>query len=155
MEVILLKEVNHLGNPGDIVKVKNGYANNYLIPQRLAVRKSDTALKILEKQKEEFRNHIAEREKIYQEITDKIDKIENAILYIRASKEGKTFGAITSIDIQDYLKTHHDLNIDRRNIIIKNPIKTLGHYDIHIVLNKNFSSVLKVDLQNIEEQSED
>lgn len=151
MEVILLKEVSHLGNPGDVVNVKNGYANNYLLPQKLVVRKTPKALEILEKQQEEFAAQIEEKKKFYQDMIDKVEKISKIVLLIKASKEGKTFGTITNKDIQKFLKTNHELELERKNIIVRNQIKTLGSYDIDIFFNKDFSTKLIVELKNIDE----
>ncbi len=147
MEVILLKEVSTLGDPGDILKVKNGYAQNYLFPQKLAVRKTSYSLSILEKQKDEFTKIIAEKTKNYSKVIDRIKEIDSITIAAKASKEGKIFGSIKEKNIEEHLSSVYNLVLQKKNIIIPHPIKTIGEHSVAIMLNKSFKTELKVILE--------
>ncbi|BBM89518.1 50S ribosomal protein L9 [Spirochaetota bacterium] len=150
MEIILIKEVSTLGNPGDIVTVKNGYARNYLIPQKLAVRKTATSLKILEKQRADFDKIIAERSTTYSDLLERIKEIEAVTIPVKASKEGKLYAAINVMTIQEYLTTLYNIEIDKQKIIIRKPIKTLGEHPVTIMISKQHKTTLNVITELLE-----
>lgn len=146
MEVILLKEVSNLGNPGEIVKVKNGFARNYLLPNKHAVLKSKNSLLILEKQKEEFAKQIAEKNEQYKQILEKLNEIKEITIEARAGDDEKLFGTITNQNIADQLNKDNQLQIDKKNITLKKHIKLLGNYSASIQLNKEFKMELGLNV---------
>ena len=136
MNVILLEEVYRLGNPGDIVSVKNGYAVNYLIPQKKAVKKTKEGLIILEKQKEEIekkKNQIANR---YKEMAIKLQEVSLVQLEVAVGEDNKIFGSITAKMVVDQIAKNYKIDIDKKYIYFTSNIKLLGKYDLEFRLNK-------------------
>lgn len=127
MKVILRKDVAALGDAGDVVAVKNGYANNYLIPQGMAIRATEGTLKALETEKKQQAKKIELQRK---NARDLAQKIEQMILKVsaRAGESGKLFGTVTSADIAEALKAE-GVDIDRRKISLEAPVKALGKYE--------------------------
>ncbi len=150
MEVILIKEMPNLGNPGDIVQVKNGYARNYLFPQKKAVLKSKVSLEILKKQKKEFQKQIIKQKEKHTQIIDGFKKIDCLDIQVKVRGEGKIYGTVTTQMISKELKEKHKINLEKKNIIISTPLKALGDYSVLIQLNKDFKTQLKIKLSKLE-----
>ncbi len=127
MKVILRNNVATLGDAGDVVAVKNGYANNFLIPQGIAIRATEGTLKALETEKKQQTKKIELQRKSAREHAQKIEQLSLKV-YAKAGDSGKLFGTVTSADIADALKAQ-GIDIDRRKITIEEPIKTLGKYE--------------------------
>ncbi len=127
MKVILRNNVATLGDAGDVVAVKNGYANNFLIPQGIAIRATEGTLKALETEKKQQTKKIELQRKSAREHAQKIEQMSLKV-YAKAGDSGKLFGTVTSADIADALKAQ-GIDIDRRKITIEEPIKTLGKYE--------------------------
>ena len=142
MNVILLESVENLGGIGDLVKVKPGYGRNYLVPQGLAVVASDRNLSELEHHKRQLSR---KAEKLSQEAADVKARIEAVSCHFihKASEEGKLFGSVTSMEIADALAAQ-GIEIDRRKILLEQPIKTLGEHDIDIRLNAGVNATVKI-----------
>lgn len=132
-----------MGNPGDIVRVKNGYARNYLLPKQLAVVKSDYSLKILDKQKAEFEKIIAERNELYKNILKKLDEIGEIRVEVKAGDDDKLFGTITPVILADLINKEIQIQIDRKQITIKKQVKLLGSYTAQVQLSKDFKTEIK------------
>ena len=153
MKVILKEDVKALGSMGDIVNVKDGYARNYLIPKKLAVPADEKNLK-------EFLHHkrMIERKlnKVKFQAEDLKKKIEEIELNIKqkVGKSGKLFGSITSLVLEKELEKI-GLNIDRKKILLQEPIKTLGNFKIKIKLHPEVIAELKVNVIQEEETEED
>jgi len=137
MEVILKEDVNSLGYKGDIVKVKDGYARNYLIPTKKAVIATDSAKKMLEEEKKQ-RAHKLER--IKNEALELAEKAKgiNLIVEAKASSTGKIFGAVGPIQIADAFEKA-GLTIDRKVIVVDEPVKELGIYKATLKLHREVS----------------
>jgi large subunit ribosomal protein L9 len=127
VKVILRNNVATLGDAGDVVAVKNGYANNFLIPQGIAIRATEGTLKALETEKKQQTKKIELQRKSAREHAQKIEQMSLKV-YAKAGDSGKLFGTVTSADIADALKAQ-GIDIDRRKITIEEPIKTLGKYE--------------------------
>ncbi len=127
MKVILRNNVATLGDAGDVVAVKNGYANNFLIPQGIAIRATEGTLRALETEKKQQTKKIELQRKSAREHAQKIEQMSLKV-YAKAGDSGKLFGTVTSADIADALKAQ-GIDIDRRKITIEEPIKTLGKYE--------------------------
>jgi large subunit ribosomal protein L9 len=137
MEVILKEDVNSLGYKGDIVKVKDGYARNYLIPTKKAVIATDSAKKMLEEEKKQ-RAHKLER--IKNEALELAEKAKgiNLIVEAKASSTGKIFGAVGPIQIANAFEKA-GLTIDRKVIVVDEPVKELGTYKATLKLHREVS----------------
>ncbi len=127
MKVILRKNVATLGDTGEVVAVKNGYANNFLIPQGIAIRATEGPLKALETEKKQQAKKVELLRKAARELAQKIEQMSLTV-YAKAGESGKLFGTVTSADISEALKTQ-GIDIDRRKITLEGPIKALGKYE--------------------------
>ncbi len=134
MQVILLEDVRKLGKKGDVVKVAEGYARNYLIPKGLAVEASKGKMKELEQQK---KIQAEQRKKAEEQAKNMARKIDGTKLTLpaRVGDAGKLFGAIGNKDIADALQEKHGLAVDKKKIILDAPIKALGEYNVTIKLH--------------------
>lgn len=147
MEIILIKEVSSLGYAGDIVRVKDGYARNYLLPQKLGVRKTPKALERLEQQKKDFQEKVKETKAHYQSVVEKFQEIEEVEIHTLASKEGKIYGSVTAEMICKRLKDHHDIDIDKKKIVIRNALKVIGNYTIDVQLDKKIKTSFNLSIR--------
>jgi len=144
MNVILTENVKGLGNMGDVVKVKPGYARNFLVPSKLAVEASNRNLNELEHHRRQLTR---KAEKLSQEaavLKGRIEAVE-CVLAHRAGDEGKLFGSVTSMEIEAALAAK-GIEIDRRKILLEQPIKSLGAHEVEIKLNAGVSATLKVNV---------
>ena len=142
MDVILLKDYLSLGKTGDTVKVKPGFARNFLIPEGIALRASSKNLSIFKEQKK-FEKVRQKREKSFNEnIAIKLSKVEITI-EAQVGEEDKMFGSITSSDIQKSLE-EKGVVIDRNAIILDSPIKALGIFHVKVQLSKDNECDVKV-----------
>lgn len=130
MDVILREDVEHLGAMGDVVKVKPGYARNYLLPRGIAVVAERKNVAEIEHQK---RLVEAKRERERKSALGIADKVEGLVIEVsaRAGEEDKLYGSVTNLDIEKELQAR-GLKVDRRKIDLKDPIKKLGTYRITV-----------------------
>ena len=137
MKVILKEDVQNLGQQGDVVEVKSGYARNYLMPQKLAIlftkqqKKSIEEAQIVEKRK-------LEREKDQLESVLKQVEDLNLSLKMQSEEDNKLFGSVTKLDIVKLLE-ENGITIDKKYIDLSSPIKTLGEHKVNIVFTKDMS----------------
>ena len=144
MDVILTENVKGLGSIGEVVKVKPGYGRNYLVPQGLAVVASTRNLSELEHHKRQLAR---KAEKLSQEAADikaRIEAVSCSFVH-KASEEGKLFGSVTSMEIADALAAQ-GIDIDRRKILLEQPIKHLGEHIVDIRLNAGVNATVKVEV---------
>jgi len=152
MEVILLKEVHNLGNAGDITKVKAGYAQNYLLPQKLAVKKSIQSLKILEKQKEEFAKINAEKSAHYTSLAQKLQELNEVEIFVKTGQEEKLYGTVTPAHIAAAVTEKTGIDIDKRQIILREHIKHLGAFPVTVKLGKEHKSEIIIKVSPVTEE---
>ncbi len=131
MEVILIQDVDNLGGANELVKVKNGYARNYLIPRKMAVEASAGNLKQLE---EKLKVAKKKEDAMLAQINSVITKLSEAPVKIGAKTgtSGKIFGSVTSLQISRAIREQKGFEIDRRKISIADEVKELGTYKAHI-----------------------
>ena len=142
MEVILRAHVDHLGNRGEIVKVADGYARNYLLPRKLALPVTDSNKKQIERERVKFEAQETEEKKIAQAIADRLANVEIEI----ARRVGETealYGSVTSADIAEALAAK-GFDLDRRKLQLPEPIKQLGEFDVPVKLHRDITSNVKV-----------
>ena len=137
MQVILLEDIANLGYKDDIVTVKDGYGRNFLIPQNKAIFASESAKKVLA---ENLRQRAHKLEKVRFDAQALADKLEGIALTVGAktSSTGTIFGSVTNIQIADEL-AKKGFEIDRKTILIKEPIKEVGSYRATVKLHKDIS----------------
>lgn len=148
MELILKKTVETLGEEGDIVKVKPGYGRNYLIPKKIAVLANKANRAILEQEKATI---AARREKQRQESETLSRKISGTNLSIahRVGEEEKLFGSVTAADIAKKL-AELDIQVDKRNVLLSEPIKTLGEFVVPIKVGYRMTTEITVTIVPLE-----
>ena len=144
MELILLEDVANLGLKNEVVNVKSGYGRNFLIPQKKAVIASESAKKVLA---ENLRQRAHKMEKIKTDAQTLAAKLEGLSLIIGAktSSTGTIFGSVTNIQIADEL-AKKGIEIDRKTIFIKEPIKEVGSYKATVKLHKDISVELSLEV---------
>ena len=142
MDVILLKDVDGLGLAGDIVNVKPGYARNYLAPLGLALRASKRNLAIADEKKNVAKARNQRANKVNQDLADALAKVELTI-EMQVGDEEKLFGSVTTQDLHKAL-LEKDLDIDRHMILLDEPIKALGVYDIPIKVSDDLQPGIKL-----------
>jgi len=148
MELILKKTVESLGEEGEIVKVKSGYARNYLIPKKMAVLANKANLNLLEQEKATIE---ARREKQRQEAESLSKKISGTIINIkhRVGEEDKLFGSVTAADISEKL-AEMNIQIDKKNVLLAEPIKALGEIIVPIKVGYQMTSEITVQVVPLE-----
>ncbi len=143
MEIILLTDINNLGESGDIVSVKSGFARNKLIPQGLALRASKKNIAIASERKRSLAAKIDRENQAMKILADRLSKTEITI-EVKVGDEEKMFGSIKNKDIQKELLDKGFDDIKKNQIIIKEPIKALGIYHIQVKVFKDIFSDVKL-----------
>ena len=146
MEVILLADVKGVGKKDQKVKVNDGYANNFLIPRKLAVKVSKTSVQILADQKENARIAEENAVKEAQEVAEKLKDI-TVSFKVKVGKEGRTFGSVSLKQIEEELLKQYNITIDKRKFIDKGPLDSIGYYNLKIELHKGVIGIVKVKLE--------
>ena len=142
MDIILLQDVDSLGNAGEIVKVKPGYARNYLFSRGLAVRSSKRNRALVNEKKTAIKARALRDAKVYEETVKKLKKTEITI-EVKVGTEDKLFGSVTNKDIHKAI-IDKGIEIDRQSIILPEPIKALGIYDVTVNVSKELKHDIKV-----------
>ncbi len=142
MDVILLKDYLSLGKTGDMIKVKPGFARNFLIPKGIALRASSKNLSIFKEQKK-FEKVRQKREKSFNEnIAKMLSKVEITI-EAQVGEEDKMFGSITAKDIYKSI-LEKGIKVEQSSVQLDKPIKALGIYNVDVMVTQNISSTVKV-----------
>ena len=142
MDVILLEDVTELGTRGQKVTVKSGYARNYLLPRKLALPATPAGLRMM---KEEERRREAREVKMHKEAEDlakELNKV-SCTAEVQAGEDDRVFGAVTTADISELL-AKQGFDIDKRKIVLDEPLKALGVYTIAIRLHRDVEAKMKV-----------
>ena len=144
MKIILKEDVKGLGIMGNVVNVANGYGRNYLIPQNLALEANPKNIKQLEHEKNAI---LARSKKIIRSAEDMARNISSltVIIEVQSGEEDKLFGSVTSMDIAEAI-SKKGIDIDRRKIVLEEPIKRLGTYTVPLKLHHNVASHVTVEV---------
>ena len=142
MEVILRQAVESLGKPGDVVKVSNGYARNYLLPHGVAFEATPGNLKRIQQEKDRLEAAENERREAAQAQATKLEQVQ-LTFSARVGDEGKLFGSVTSADVAQQLEAQ-GFHIEKRQIDLHEPIKALGVYRIPIRLHADVKPEIRV-----------
>ena len=147
MEIILKQDVNKLGYKDEIVKVKDGYANNYLIPQGYAIVATPSNKKILA---ENLKQRAFKEAKIKQDAeayAEALNKVEGLKIAAKASESGKIFGSVNTIQIADAIKAQFDIDVDRKKIsIVGDAIKEIGTHKVVVSVYKEIKSEITFEV---------
>ena len=142
MEVILLENMDRLGSAGDKVKVKAGYGRNYLLPQKKALLATKSAVRVFEQHQKMQASKENKARRHAEHVAAQIEKV-SITAPVQVGEDNKLFGSVTSLDIHRLL-TEQNLDIDRRHILLEDPLKELGVYTVGIKLHTDVIANLKV-----------
>lgn len=147
MEVILIKDVPKLGKAGDVVKVKDGYARNYLIPKGFAILANQKTIKALENQRKII---LAKAERERKKLESLAEKLEGFTLtvYRKKIEEDRIFGSVSLFDIVNLLK-EQGIEIEKNQVLLEEPIKSLGIFEVPIKLG---SKIVNIKVEVLEEK---
>ena len=133
MEVILLERIEKVGKLGDVVKVKDGFARNYLLPQNKALRANKENLSVYEKEKEKYEKLNKDKLVAAEKIAKNMDNVSINIVK-QASDSGQLYGSVSTRDIADELNKE-GYKIEKKQIVLKSVIKTVGEHEVRIVIH--------------------
>ena len=151
MEVILLEKIDRLGQMGDVVNVKNGYARNYLLPQKKALRSTKENMAYFESKRAELE---ARNLKLREDAVRAAESIKTVSLSLvrQAAESGMLYGSVSARDIFEALRDI-DVKVERSQIDLPQPIKNVGVYDVRIVLHPDVSENIKVTVARSGEEA--
>ena len=140
MEIVLLEDVKALGKKGQVVKVNDGYARNFILPKKLGV---EATAKNLNLQKANDAKVAAEQLAAAKELGEKIEK-SKVVVSIKAGEGGRAFGAVSSKEIAKAAADQLGLDIDKKKIVLNDPIKAIGSFEVAVKLHKEVTAKLAV-----------
>jgi large subunit ribosomal protein L9 len=144
MEVILKEDVINLGHRGDVVKVADGYGRNYLLPRKLALQATDANKAVIEQMKSAAARRSASEKVLAEELAAKLAPL--VLSFTRKTGEsGQLFGSVTSADIATDLAAK-GFEVDRRKIVLNEPLKSVGEFDVAIKLHREVTAHVKVQV---------
>jgi large subunit ribosomal protein L9 len=145
MEVILIQDVDNLGAVNEVVKVRNGYARNFLLPRQLAVENNSSNKKMLEERMKQVKK---KEEKMLAEVNNVINKLKEAPLKLGAKTgtSGKIFGSVTSLQLSRAIREQRGYEIDRKKIQILDEVKELGTYKANIDFGNGHSTDIEFEV---------
>ncbi|HSV27949.1 MAG TPA: 50S ribosomal protein L9, partial [Candidatus Omnitrophota bacterium] len=152
MEVILLERIEKLGQMGEVVKVKPGYARNFLLPQKKALRANKDNLAFFEKQRVQLEALNLKRKEEAEGVASKMDGLK--VLMVRQAGEGgQLYGSVSGRDVADAIKAA-GFTVERRQVNLDNPIKTLGAYPVRVSLHPEVAVTVVVTVARSQEEAE-
>ena len=143
MKIIILQDEKKLGKKGDIIEASEGYARNYILPKKIGVEASSKNLN-------DLKLHKANEEKVAQENLDAAKALateletKQVVVKIKAGEGGRTFGSVSSKEIATACKEQHGIEIDKKKIVLNDPIKSIGSFEVPIKLHKDVTARLAV-----------
>ena len=146
MKVILLKDVKSLGKKGEIVEVSEGYGRKFIIPTKVGVLADAKNLNTLKLQLQNAEKIAEEKLEEAQELKKKVEEVK-LVFHMKAGKDGRAFGSISTKEVQEELKKQYDISIDKKKMELDVPMKNFGGYDIKVKLHKDVEACLHVSVQ--------
>jgi len=146
MKIILIKDVPKVGQANTVVNVAPGYARNFLLPRRLAIPATPEALKELERKFKRLEEELAKEKTAKEEIKKKLESQEIPI-QVEAGESGKLFGTVTSQNVSDSIRELTSIDVDKKNIELEEPIKTVGEHEVTVRLHPEVVARVKVKVE--------
>ena len=143
MKVILTKEVSKLGQKDAVINVSDGYARNYLLPRKLAIIANGESLKRLEQKSKRMEAKIEKEKDKYRQIAEKLDQLSVEIK-ADVGESGKLFGSVTSQEIASAVKDLIGIDLDKKQIMLEEPIKTAGKKDVEVKFASDIKATISV-----------
>ncbi len=151
MEIILLERIERLGQMGDVVNVKNGYARNYLLPQKKALRKTKDNMAFFESKRKEYEAYNLKLKEEAQTLAEKMAGL-SVVIVRQAAETGQLYGSVTMRDICDSVR-EAGFKIERRQIDLNQPFKNLGIFDVRLSLHPDVAQTIRVNIARSEEEA--
>ena len=143
MEIVLLQDVKSLGKKGQVVKVNDGYARNYILPKKLGVEANAKNLNDLKLQKANDAKVAAEQLAAARELAAKLQEA-SVTVSSKAGEGGRTFGSVSTKEIGKAVSDQLKLDIDKKKMVLEEPIKSLGTHEVPVKLHKDVTAILRV-----------
>jgi large subunit ribosomal protein L9 len=144
MDVILMERITRLGAIGDVVKVKNGYARNFLIPMKKALRASDDNKKVFEERRAEIEAKNASLRGEAEKRAEKLNALKLTLVR-QASQEGKLYGSVTVRDVAEVLKESGN-EVPNSQIVLSGTVKTIGEYPVRLALHAEVNATITINV---------
>lgn len=151
MQVVLLERIEKLGQMGDIVTVKDGYARNYLLPQSKALRATEANLKHFESQRAQLEAHNLERKQEAESVAAKLDG-QQFVIIRQASEAGSLYGSVAARDVAE-VATEGGFTVEKRQIVLDRPVKELGLHPMRVVLHPEVDATITINVARSEEEA--
>lgn len=152
MEIILLERIEKLGSIGDVVTVKDGYARNFLLPNKKALRANENNRKVFEANRERLEAENAARRSEAEKSGEKVDGAE-VVMIRSSSNSGQLYGSVNVRDVADALKAQ-GFDINKSQIILERPIKTIGLFDVKVALHPEVHVTIKANVARSDDEAE-
>ncbi len=151
MEIILLEKIERLGQMGDIVNVKNGYARNYLLPQKKALRKTKDNLALFEAKRKEYEAYNQKLKEKAEALAEEMNNL-SVVIIRQAAETGQLYGSVTMRDVCEAI---HDagFKVERHQIVMGQPFKNLGIFDVRLSLHPDVSQTVRVNIARSAEEA--
>ena len=146
MKIILQKTVERLGDPGDVADVADGYARNFLIPRGLAVRAEKGAVRHAESLKRAHQTRTTAQKGEFETVAARLVETP-LVVTARAGEEGRLFGSITAADIVEALSAQAGVSVDRRDVHLDEPIRSVGTHEVTVHLHAEVDPVVTIDVR--------
>lgn len=150
VKVLLNQKIEKLGEIGEIVSVKPGYARNYLLPEGLATIPTAGEIKRIQKKKELFEKQYQDEKAQAEEIAKKLSTLNEVIIIAKGGEAGKLYGKVTTKDITDKVNEHLGTTIQRKQVLLKRSIGELGEYEVKLKLHNEVTTHIKVIVKSEE-----
>ena len=151
MEVILLERIERLGQMGDVVNVKNGYARNYLLPQKKALRKTKDNMAFFESKRKEYEARNLKMKEDAEALAKKLEGL-SVVIVRQAAETGQLYGSVTMRDICEAVRDA-GFHIERSQIVLNQPFKNLGIFDVKLSLHPDVAQTVRVNIARSEEEA--
>jgi large subunit ribosomal protein L9 len=150
MKIILQKPVDKLGDPGDVVDVADGYARNYLVPRGLAIKAHKGAAKQAETLQRAHASRMTKQKTEYEAVASKLISGGAIRVSARAGEEGKLFGSVTAADLAEAIAAQAGVTVDRKDVHLEDPIRSLGTHEVRVHLFPEVDPVLTIEVTAVE-----
>jgi len=149
MKVILLEDVKGIGKKGQVINASDGHAKNFLFPRKLATEATAANLAALEAQKKTAQNKVAKEVSTAQELAEKL-QAKPILLKVKTGEKGRMFGSITNKEIAEAIQSQVGEAVDKKKIVLADPIKSVGNYTAVVKLHAQVSAKLEVEISGLE-----
>ncbi len=151
MEIVLLQRIEKLGQMGDVVSVKDGYARNYLLTQGKALRATKSNLTHFETERAQLETHNLERRAEAEAVAEKLDG-QLFVIIRQASEAGSLYGSVAARDVAE-IATEGGFTVERRQVVLDRPVKELGLHPVRVVLHPEVSATITVNVARSEDEA--